>query len=304
MTSIAPQDKFEPMVTIFKERFLTAHRHTASRLGQLVIVLMAAVTLSACASTQNSTEFGEVYDPIEPVNRQIFAFNDAVDEVALEPAAEVYRDTLPETIRTGIANILRNLRTPLIFGNQVLQGDMEGAGTALVRFVTNTLAGLGGFLDPAGENGFEFEEEDFGQTLAVWGVGEGPYMVLPLLGPSNLRDTVGFVVDIVTNPVGILIDNQHVGGEYAIASSTATALTARSESLDAIREIKSSSVDYYASLRNLYNQRRANLIADGAVSVDIPDFSEMSDEELDQADNAEELDPSILVSARPAELVD
>ncbi|HCI46422.1 MAG TPA: hypothetical protein DFI00_03925 [Rhodospirillaceae bacterium] len=265
---------------------------------------MAAVTLSACASTQNSTEFGEVYDPIEPVNRQIFAFNDAVDEVALEPAAEVYRDTLPETIRTGIANILRNLRTPLIFGNQVLQGDMEGAGTALVRFVTNTLAGLGGFLDPAGENGFEFEEEDFGQTLAVWGVGEGPYMVLPLLGPSNLRDTVGFVVDIVTNPVGILIDNQHVGGEYAIASSTATALTARSESLDAIREIKSSSVDYYASLRNLYNQRRANLIADGAVSVDIPDFSEMSDEELDQADNAEELDPSILVSARPAELVD
>jgi len=214
------------MVTIFKERFLTAHRHTASRLGQLVIVLMAAVTLSACASTQNSTEFGEVYDPIEPVNRQIFAFNDAVDEVALEPAAEVYRDTLPETIRTGIANILRNLRTPLIFGNQVLQGDMEGAGTALVRFVTNTLAGLGGFLDPAGENGFEFEEEDFGQTLAVWGVGEGPYMVLPLLGPSNLRDTVGFVVDIVTAD-GTLLERTTGSGRWRIKTHVKSTDTGR-----------------------------------------------------------------------------
>lgn len=291
------------MNTRVKERFFGAIGTSTPRISQIMIGMIAAVTLSACAGTQGSGEFGEVYDPIEPVNRQIFAFNDAVDEAALEPAAKLYRDTLPESIRNGIANILRNLRTPIIFGNQVLQGDMDGAGTALVRFVTNTLAGLGGILDPAGENGFEYEYEDFGQTLAVWGVGDGPYLVLPLLGPANLRDTVGFVVDSVADPIFIFSNNQHVGAEYAIATGSAFAISERSAALQAIREIKNSSVDYYASLRNLYNQRRANLIVDGAVSVDIPDFSTVSDaSDLDFGDE-DTLDPSILISARPAELV-
>ena len=271
----------------------------------VLLALMAGFMLSACATANNSPD--GVYDPIEPVNREIFAFNDAVDEAVLEPTAEIYRDVMPEAIRNGISNILRNLRTPIIVGNQILQGDLEGAGNALVRFVTNTLGGIGGFLDPAGENGFEFEDEDFGQTLAVWGIGDGPYLVLPLLGPSNLRDTVGFVVDSIADPIGIMADNQHVGAEYTISDSSAGALTARTEALEPIREIKASSVDYYASLRNLYNQRRNSLINDGAVSMDIPDFTADSgfdeDGALDEA-AISELPPSILTSARSAERVE
>ncbi|MEO0393559.1 MAG: VacJ family lipoprotein [Pseudomonadota bacterium] len=281
-----------------------AHRvyhHQAK--SPVLLALLAGLTLSACATAQNSPD--GIYDPIEPVNRQIFAFNDVIDENALEPAAELYRDTFPEAIRNGIANVLRNLRSPIIIGNQVLQGDLEGAGNALVRFVTNTLGGLGGFLDPASENGFEFEDEDFGQTLAVWGVGEGPYLVLPLLGPSNLRDTVGFVVDSIADPVGILVDNQSVGAEVAISRSGSGALGGRAEVIEAVDEIKESSIDYYASLRNLYNQRRQSLIADGVVSVEIPDFNaDISFNEEEIEEDVSELNPSILLSARPAERVE
>ena len=271
----------------------------------VLMALMAGFMLSACATAGNGPD--SVYDPIEPVNREIFAFNDAVDEAVLEPVSEVYRDTMPEAIRTGIGNILRNLRTPIIVGNQILQGDFEGAGNAIVRFVTNTLGGLGGFLDPAAENGFEFEDEDFGQTLAVWGIGDGPYLVLPLLGPSNLRDTVGFVVDSIADPIGIFADNQHVGAEFTISETSAGALTARTEALEPVREIKASSVDYYASLRNLYNQRRDSLINDGAVTIDIPDFTADGgfDDEGGFDDAAiSELPPSILTSARAAERVE
>ena len=282
-------------------------KQAASNRAKLPVVfaLFAGVMLSAC-TTANTNPDG-IHDPIEPFNREIFAFNDTVDEAVLEPVSEVYRDTMPEAIRTGIANILRNLRTPIIVGNQILQGDFEGAGNAIVRFVTNTLGGIGGFLDPAAENGFEFEDEDFGQTLAVWGVGEGPYLVLPLLGPSNLRDTVGFVVDSIADPVGIFADNQHVAAQYTISDVSSTTLTERSQAIEAINEVKASSVDYYASLRNLYNQRRNSLINDGAVSIDIPDFSADAgfdeDGALDEA-AISELPPSILTSARAAERVE
>ncbi|MEM6902528.1 MAG: VacJ family lipoprotein [Pseudomonadota bacterium] len=278
---------------------------------KLAVLSLLLVTLSACASTGNSVSEDGVYDPIQPFNRQVFAFNDAVDEIALEPAAELYRDTLPRDVRVGISNVLRNLRTPVIFGNQVLQGDLDGAGKALVRFVTNTLAGLGGLLDPAGENGFEYEQEDFGQTLAVWGVGEGPYLVLPLLGPSNVRDTVGFIVDSLADPLSIIADNQHVGAEYTIATSGGFAISERAKALAAIREIKDSSVDYYASLRNLYQQRRDGLIADGAPDINIPDFDDISEfddfddgEVLDPEEQAAILPPSIMGGARLAERVE
>ncbi|MBV6633517.1 MAG: VacJ family lipoprotein [Alphaproteobacteria bacterium] len=277
------------------------------QLRQFALLGVVVASLSACASTGSGVAEDGVYDPIEPFNRGVFEFNDAVDEVALEPAAQLYRDTLPREIRVGISNVLRNLRTPVIFGNQVLQGDLEGAGNALVRFVTNTLAGLGGLLDPAGENGYEYEYEDFGQTLAVWGVGEGPYLVLPLLGPSNVRDTVGFIVDSLADPISIIADNQHVGAEYTIASSGAFAISERAKALAAIREIKDSSVDYYATLRNLYQQRRDGLIADGAPDIDIPNFDDISDiddEPIDPAEQAAALPPSIMGGARLAEQVE
>jgi phospholipid-binding lipoprotein MlaA len=265
------------------------------------LVLASAVLLSACASTGPGQQTGEVYDPLEPANRKIFSFNDAVDEAVIEPAAVAYRDTLPSSIRTGISNVLKNLRSPIIFGNQVLQGDIEGAGNVLVRFVVNTLAGLGGLMDPAAENGYPFQDEDFGQTLAVWGVGDGPYLVVPLLGPSNTRDLVGFVVDIVADPIGILADNQHVAAEVAISRGSSTALDQRSKAIDGINDIKRTSIDYYASIRSFYKQNRDGAILDGQISPDIPDFQTISDAD---AEPDEDMQPSILGAARLAEKVE
>jgi ABC-type transporter lipoprotein component MlaA len=122
-----------------------------------------------------------VYDPIEPFNRAVFRFNNVVDMLLLEPASKVYTRVLPPPARTGIGNFLSNLRSPLSFANELLQLDFKGAGTVASRFIINTLAGWGGVFDPAERTGLVASEEDFGQTLAVWGVSDGPYLVLPLL---------------------------------------------------------------------------------------------------------------------------
>ena len=267
-------------------------------LRSLILGLLGAASLAACISTNSDPDL--VYDPIEPVNREIFAFNDSVDEHVFEPVAEAYRDNLPATIRTGVGNVLRNLRSPVIFGNQILQGDINGAGNTLVRFIANTIGGLGGILDPAAENGFPFEDEDFGQTLAVWGLDSGPYLMVPILGPSNARDLVGFVVDSVSDPFSLIARNHGLGTDLSINRTGATGVDERSQAIEALRDIKSTSVDYYASIRSFYNQRREGMINDGHVSPDIPDFQKVSD----WNDEDEDITPSILTSARPAEQVE
>ena len=162
----------------------------------LALTLAACVSLAACSGTMSGADgYSEIPDPFEDVNRVTFQFNEAVDKAVLEPVARGYRAVTPGGIRTVVSNFITNLKSPIVIGNQLLQGDLEGAGNATARMVINTLAGFGGILDLADEGGIEHEPEDFGQTLATWGVGDGAYVVLPLLGPSSIRDASGMLVD-------------------------------------------------------------------------------------------------------------
>jgi phospholipid-binding lipoprotein MlaA len=198
-------------------------------------------------------------DPLEGLNRGIFEFNRVVDGVLIKPAAQIYRGVLPQPAQDSVRSFLRNLRSPVIFVNDLLQGDIHRAGSTLGRFVVNTTVGVGGLFDPASGLGMPFHDEDFGQTLAVWGVGEGPYLMLPLLGPSNPRDTVGLASEFFLDPVNIYLNNQDL--EYlTYVRAGVRAIDARARSLDTLDELERTSLDYYAAIRSLYRQQRANEI--------------------------------------------
>ena len=236
-----------------------------------------AASVTGCAATGTETS-EEVYDPFESVNRVIFDVNQQVDRFVIRPIAVAYRDVIPETFRDRVTDFLRNAQTPLIFVNQVLQGDWEGAGNAASRFFVNSTIGLGGLIDIANYNdqGIPFESEDFGQTLAVWGVDEGPYLVVPLIGPSNLRDGVGFLVETLADPIGIVMTEFDIT-QFNYARLGFTIVDVRSRTVDATDELEASSVDYYAAIRSIYNRTREAAILDGEIpdeSFEIPDFDE------------------------------
>ena len=239
--------------------------------------MVVASTVAGCAAT-GSQSSEEVYDPLESVNRVIFDVNQQVDRFVIRPIAVAYRDVIPEPFRDRVTDFLRNARTPIIFANQVLQGDWEGAGDAAGRFFINSTIGLGGLIDIANYNdqGIPFENEDFGQTLAVWGVGEGPYLVVPLIGPSNVRDGVGFLVETLADPIGIVMaEFNH--NEFNYTRLGLTIVDIRSRTVEATDELEASSVDYYAAIRSIYNRTRQAEILDGEVpddSFEIPDFDE------------------------------
>jgi phospholipid-binding lipoprotein MlaA len=211
----------------------------------------------------------EVYDPLEDINRFVFTFNQRTDRLILEPAARAYVDIVPAQTRQTITNFLRHLNGPVILANQLLQGDLEGAGDTAGRFFINSFTlGLGDLANHNGQ-GIPYESEDFGQTLAVWGVGEGPYLILPLLGPSNLRDTVGLVVDNAADPLTYVLPANEL--EYLGYVRTAlTILDARARSLEALDELEASSLDFYAALRAVYQQRRDAEINDQPVGGPLP----------------------------------
>lgn len=248
------------------------------------IFIMAAVCsmgLSACASTsQTTTADGEVevYDPMEGVNRGVFAFNDAVDDVLLKPVAKGYRAVVPKPVRSGLRNFLNNLRSPIVIANQLLQGDLEGTGNALVRVAVNTTVGVGGLFDVAATGGIKDEPEDFGQTLGVWGVGHGPYMVLPLLGPSSVRDGTGMLVDSFADPVRLYLFNTGRESVHYVRVGL-SALDKREELLDVMEDLEKNSFDYYAAMRSAYIQRREALVNDQdpetTAAPAIPDYDDM-----------------------------
>ena len=169
-------------------------------------LILGVMVLSNCASApQNEpealAEFEKLNDPIEPTNRAIFGFNQGLDQVVIKPVTGFYRAVTPTFVREATYSFLKNLRSPVILANDFLQGELGRAGGTVVRFFVNSNAGVLGFWDVASKIGFEPHNEDFGQTLAHYGIGGGPYIVLPLLGPSNLRDTTGIAVDYVANPL-------------------------------------------------------------------------------------------------------
>ncbi len=253
----------------------------ASSLKKLSLILLSGLALVSCASTEKATIIEddlEIYDPYEGYNRFMFNFNQRFDDVVVNPVVKGYRFVTPRLARKGVRNVLRNLKSPVILANQLLQGDLEGAKNCALRAAINTTVGIGGLVDLASYNGIEYEGEDFGQTLAVWGVDHGPYMVVPMLGPSSLRDYSGYFVDGMADPVRWHLFNiDHEDLYYAKLGTEY--LDIRESLYDTLKDIRENSLDPYAATRSIYYQSRKALVNDqglgeGYTTPAIPDYAE------------------------------
>ncbi len=214
--------------------------------------------LSEELSEEYTTELGaSVPDPIEPLNRRFFAFNDQVDQYLLVPVTDFYRFVVPSPLRMCVRRTFRNLRSPVYFVNNLLQLRFQDAVETAAVFALNSTAGIGGLFDPASEVGWQQHTSDFGQTLGVYGVQSGPYIVIPLLGPSTVRDSVGDVVDRAFDPLTYFFG---MGG--LIFLGTSSGFVTREANSEAIQAQRSSSVDYYAAMRSAFTQNRESRIAE------------------------------------------
>jgi len=235
--------------------------------------LVMSVVVAGCADAPPATdteavaEYNRANDPLEPWNRGVYDVNAAIDKAVIKPAAERYRDYVPEFVRDRFRDFLNNLRSPVIFVNDVLQGDPKKAVDTLTRFTFNTGFGAGGLFDVA-SGLVPRHENDLGETLGVWGVGEGPYLVLPLLGPSNPRDAFGVGVEAYADPFDRYASNMGYGYVTYIRGAM-SGLQRRTENLDTLDEIERTSIDPYSTIRSLYRQYRQSLI-DGKPTSDKP----------------------------------
>jgi phospholipid-binding lipoprotein MlaA len=226
--------------------------------------------LSACTTTTNPESLAQ-NDPYEPTNRKIFEFNQSLDKHIARPVAVAYNDVVPEPLRNGVHNVLHNMDSPVTFANDVLQGEAKRAAQTAGRAAINTTAGIGGLFDVASNLGIPDHTEDFGQTLGVWGVGEGPYFVAPALGPAPPRDLAGMVVDYGFDPFTYLRFDGYRTLGYVRAGVSVLDLRARN--VDTLDEIERSSVDYYATQRSLYRQYRNSEIRNGKPdTTDLPNL--------------------------------
>jgi phospholipid-binding lipoprotein MlaA len=267
------KDKLDMIIQFFKP-FL-----------RVCIVLLFSFSIVACASAPSDPDARAAYDqandPLEPLNRGVFAFNIALDKAVLRPLGKVYEAVLPKLARNSIRNFLRNLKTPLIVLNDLLQGNVKGAGQTMARFSLNTLAGFGGIIDIAGDFGITYRQEDFGQTFAVWGLDEGPYLMLPLLGPSSLRDTAGLVPEYYLDPINNWARNTDTDW-VPYTRMGVKAIDDRSRNYKMLEDLEETSLDFYAAIRSLYRQTRTNLIKNGK-TVDSAPVSSINFE-IDQED--------------------
>jgi phospholipid-binding lipoprotein MlaA len=207
------------------------------------------LVLAGCATPPN--------DPLEPLNRKTFTFNQGVDRIVLKPIAKGYRRAIPQGGRDGIRNFLRNIHEPVVLVNNLLQGEFKRAGTTLGRFLANSTVGVAGVMDFASRHGLKRQTGDFGQTLYVWGVHEGPYLVLPLLGPSSPRDAIGISVDLFTNPVVYVTPRFKYKTSVSAAETVIGGIDERSRNIETLDEVQRETIDFYAALRSLYRQDRA-----------------------------------------------
>jgi len=232
------------------------------RAASLLLLLAVLAPLAGCATRPAATdaealaEYRENNDPAEPFNRAMFDVHNVIDRTVLRPVAVGYRAVVPQPVREGVSNVLANLRTPVILMNDLLQGNLTRAGNTASRFAINSVAGIGGVFDVAGKRfGIPGHTEDWGQTLAVWGLGDGPYLFIPILGPSNARDLAGFGLGIASDPLtwvgqGVVVDALMYSRSGAVVVDTRESLI---EPIDAINR---ESLDAYAFIRSAYRQRR------------------------------------------------
>jgi phospholipid-binding lipoprotein MlaA len=251
-------ERAKPRAKRFEEVQNVSRKARWLRLGALAGMVLA---VSACATPPSDpvarAEFDKTNDPLEPMNRKILDFNLFLDRILIKPVAQGYRWAVPEFGRNRMRNFLDNLGEPVIFINDSLQGEFSRANTTAGRFLFNSTFGIGGLWDQASRIGMEKQTGDFGQTLYSWGVPDGPYLVLPILGPSNPRDAVGIGVDSYMDPFfwGLTV---HFGATNSgLYRWIATGIDERSRNIESFDEIQKNAIDLYAQLRSLWRQHRA-----------------------------------------------
>jgi phospholipid-binding lipoprotein MlaA len=274
------------------------HLNIMKNMKKLKSVLLIAVLvgLSGCATANK--------DPLEGVNRGIYKFNDVVDQYAMKPVAKAYKAVTPSPVRTGISNFFSNLGTLTTVVNDLLQLKFAQAFTDAGRFVINTTFGIAGFIDVASKDNIPKHQEDFGQTLGYWGVGSGPYLVLPILGPSTVRDAGGLAFDTVTSdPITYLHNTGQIRAHNQVR--LVQFVDKRTQLLDAKDLVDDASIDPYAFMRDAYLQRRASQVQDGLVPNELlQDEFEPEDDEPAKATSAEQAvvaDTVVLQSDAPIE---
>jgi len=226
-----------------------ARFRTAFVLGLLSLTLFAG-----CASAKNPR------DPLEPLNRAVYQFNDGLDKAVMKPIATVYREVLPDFMRTGVTNFFNNLYDILTALNGLLQGKIADAASDVGRIAVNTTIGIAGLFDVATEIGLEKHKEDFGQTLGRWGIGAGPYLQIPFFGPSSFRDAVGTFADFKIDPIR-WIWRDHIATRNSLWGLYFVNL--RASLLDSTKILEEAALDPYEFQRDAYLQRRRNLVYDG-----------------------------------------
>lgn len=225
------------------------------------------VVLGGCASVGAGRH--SPGDPLEPLNRQVFAFNDAFDEAVIKPVAQAYLAVVPAFIRDRIRAAIDNLAEPRIFVNDVLQARFNTAGMTFTRFIANTILGVGGLFDYASSHGFPRQTGDFGQTLYAWGVDDGPYLVLLFFGPSNVRDAIGLGVDFATTPPALVVHG-HGAAVASVALGIVDGIDLRARNIDTLDAIKASSLDYYAHFKSIARQYRAGTLREARALPESP----------------------------------
>lgn len=240
-------------------------------LRQFSVLLMAGVLMlgtAGCATAPTDpaelAEFERTNDPLEPTNRAVFEVNDFLYRILFRPITKAYQAIFPEFVRNRVAGIVSNMEEPVIFLNNVLQARFSDAGETAGRFITNTTLGGAGMFDVATDWGMSRQQGDFGQTLHSWGFSEGPYLVLPVFGPSGVRDTVGKVADMFASPWQYLVAMGSSETElyYTMANAAGSGLVRLDKSVEAIDSLREGSLDYYAQMRSVFRQHRAKQLGE------------------------------------------
>ena len=247
--------------------FRCLHRLADPRLGVLVVATLGLVGVAGCAQRPNPAdadavaEYRDADDPLEPTNRVFYAINDGIDTAVLRPAALAYRNVVPATVRTHTHNVLTNLGEPVALFDDMLSGKPRRAGDSLMRMVINTSIGVGGIFDVATDWGYPNHSTDAGLAFALWGIPDGTYLFLPILGPNNPRDASGFAADIVMDP-STWVGRGPVLQGLGVGRVVFGAIDARERVLDDFDRIKAQALDPYATIRSLARQHRTSEIND------------------------------------------
>ena len=255
-----------------------------------VVILSLFITTSSIAGSDGQNELskntnGQVKDCFEGINRAVFSFNKGLDNLLIKPIAKGYRH-LPSPVRSGTSNALVNLSSLITIPNNILQGQIKTAGVNTGRFIINTTVGILGIFDVAQKIGFsEYEKEDYGQTLGVWGVGPGCYLVLPVLGPSTIRDTTGSFLNVMGGDpyynIAIHGNNEYLDKSDYMLTKALTGVDFRAKNIESFENLEKNSMDFYASVKSLYLQDRQRKIANTKPSATIEILYEGDWEEIE-----------------------